>query len=697
MKRILIKTCYILIVISMLLGVFVGCAPEETPPIPPVGDFILSDTSVELAVGDQKTLTVSGNVGEVSWSSDSPSIVSVTGGNCTALALGVANITAIDGEKVLSCRIEVKECPSGKSLLRVNSSIINYLNQTASANINDVSLISADLYVNGQKVDSDIAISSSNSQVATISNGYLTTLSEGTTKISATTTYNGTTYNSKEYTLTVSGDNVLFVDRSEITILTPQGITVPNVHENTSAEIKVYTKGANGSVNLMQNSDIEWVSSDQTIATVSNGIVQSVKGGNAVITAKYNGQEVSVLVSVATPIYNAHDMNTLALYTYLLSKEEATKKLSENYVLMNDIDYSQSEYNWIVPIASVNGEFFNSLRVDLSINGDISFFSRTWENLLGLAKAKVDSATVLYTLPQGELDQLQQSERAKYEFKGINPNNVAFSGTFDGNGYSIKNAWLLCDNVQYTGGKTFGTGALSFIGNLTGTLKNLAFENLMIGDNNVIIDYFNSETAFDHVYNKNGSQLYSPDDTNALYATYEKENVDGSGSDLYMKAYNGIVGARVGRDQWGRRNASTSALVLRNSGIIENVYMSYTNTASECNVISAISLYNAGVIKDCVLVPVLDEYNDAACFDQGIGNPVCYTNVGKVQNVAVCHKYTTKQNYSSIFENQGETSGMVTYKSFELLKSEPAYSAIFNPKYWDSTEMMLIKNANQFN
>ena len=679
----------------MLMAVAVGCNPETPPPPTPPADFEISETFLELGVGDRKTLTVSGNEGQVSWTSDANQIVSVDNGNLTAKAVGVANITAsADGES-LSCRVEVKECPSGASLLKINNSFIDYVTKTASLDLYSSSDISASLYVNGVYTQSDIVISSSNSDILSVADGKIFANSVGTAKLSATTTLNGTVYNSVEYTFTVGDNRSLLVDEEEITLLTNLGNSGAFT-ENLTANIKVYVLGANGTKDLLPADSVEWVSEDPTIATVENGVVSSVSSGNTVVTAKYNGKEVSVKVVVAIPIFDIDDMDALGLVTYLFNKELATDFLSKNYVLMNDLDYSTRSMNWLIPIASVNGEFFNQLRSDISINGDITYYSRTWERVLGLSKAKVDSATILYTKTQQELDAMDENARKEFEFKGINPNNVAFSGTFDGNGHTIKNAWLLADNVLYTNGKTFGVGAQSFIGNLTGTLKNIAFENLKIADNNIIIDYVNEETALTHTYNKNSSQLYSKDDPNALYATYAKENVDGTGADLYMKGYNGLIGTRIGRDQWGRRNGNTSALVLSNKGTIQNVYISYTNTASTCNTMSAITLYNGGLIDSCVLVPVLEEYNDAACFDQAIGNPVAYKNVGIIKNVSVCHKYTTMQNYSSIYENNGETISLVTFASFDSLKAEPAYTSSFNPMYWDAAEMKLIANAHDF-
>ncbi len=679
----------------MLAGVLAGCQPEETPP-PQTVDFALSESFIELGLGDTYTLTAEGNEGEITWASDCTEIVSVFSGKLTARALGIANITATADEGSLTCRVEVKECPSGKSLLVVNSSIIDYATKSATVSVNQTVPVSAKLYVDGEiQPQADIALSSSDSEVLLVAGEKIIAKKAGTAKIVAKSTFNGTDYVSNEYIFTVEDTSVLSPTKSEITILEPLNMSsAQNSVDNCRKQIDLLVKAPNGSLNPIPSNEVEWTVENDEIATVQNGLIASVSNGNTVVKAKYNGTEVSIKVNVAMPIYSADDMDKLGLATYTLTKSDAEKMLSKNFVMMNDIDYSERTRNWLIPIASVNGEFFNSLRAELSINGDISYYSKSWEHVLGLSTAKVDSATTLYTISQEELDALDDNARKQYEFKGINPNNVAFSGTFDGNGYSIKNAYLMVDNVQYTAGKTYSTGAQSFIGNLTGTVKNLSLENLWIGDNNMLVDYDPTSAKYlTHVYDNNSSHMYRPDNPLALYKSYDK---DKEGKDLYMKSYNGIIGLRADRDQWGHRYGYTSALIMRNSGTVENVYMSYSNTASTCYTIAGITLYNAGTIKNVVLAPILEEYNSQVVFDMGIGNPVAYKNAGMIQNVAVCHKLTTKQNYSSIFENLGETVGMVTYENFDVFKGEPAYSASFSPVSWNSAEMKLIKNIYGF-
>lgn len=80
----------------------------------PVSDVQLNITKTQLQVG--KTLTLEATVlpedatdKTVTWASDAPAIASVENGLVTAVAPGIAHITAMAGVKVATCEIEVKD------------------------------------------------------------------------------------------------------------------------------------------------------------------------------------------------------------------------------------------------------------------------------------------------------------------------------------------------------------------------------------------------------------------------------------------------------------------------------------------------------------------------------------------------------------------------------------------------------------
>jgi uncharacterized protein with FMN-binding domain len=70
----------------------------------------LNKSSLEMVVGNTKTLKVSNAPGTVKWSSSNPSVVSVTSkGKVTAKSKGKATITVKSGTQKKQCKVTVKQ------------------------------------------------------------------------------------------------------------------------------------------------------------------------------------------------------------------------------------------------------------------------------------------------------------------------------------------------------------------------------------------------------------------------------------------------------------------------------------------------------------------------------------------------------------------------------------------------------------
>ena len=123
--------------------------------------------------------------------------------------------------------------------------------------------------------DKKVKYSSSDSSVATIKDGKVTAISAGTCKI--TVTSNADKNIKAEFTLTVKGSS----EEPPVEIM-PELITINGKNEveegkSTALTISVEPSGA--------SSECTWVSSDPSIATVTNGVVKGVKQGTVTITA----------------------------------------------------------------------------------------------------------------------------------------------------------------------------------------------------------------------------------------------------------------------------------------------------------------------------------------------------------------------------------------------------------------------------
>lgn len=74
-----------------------------------VVDPKLSVKSVNLLVGETKTLKVFDGTGGVKWKSDNPSIIAVNKGRITAKKAGQAKITAVCNRRKMTCMVNVKK------------------------------------------------------------------------------------------------------------------------------------------------------------------------------------------------------------------------------------------------------------------------------------------------------------------------------------------------------------------------------------------------------------------------------------------------------------------------------------------------------------------------------------------------------------------------------------------------------------
>ena len=385
--------------------------------------------------------------------------------------------------------------------------------------------------------------------------------------------------------------------------------TALNLLENKTVDGTVNTKNVNATVAAtykgVDNEDlglatgVQLKSNNETVAKVNDGgIIEAVSSGETVITATApdatNTVDISVTVwvGIATPA----DMDALSLITYYNDKTTAQTLLSKNYLLMNDIDYSTHVRNFILPIASPSGAQYNnsasaagttdcynlgngnilwaiacSIRAGNPMNMKVAHYSLTWKALLGLTDQtmEVNGNTVHY---------LTDSEGN--EFKGINPNLVSFSGKLNGNGYSIKNAWIMADNFVFLypndSYSTIGVGNC-FMGINYGAISNIGFESVKLPNVNVTYemgDVNGLQTQMTYKqYWHNASQ--SSMTINGQYC--------GLPAGSYVKANSSTPEGICLQANYSRRDQTSSmgsALIVSNMGSISNLYFDYASCST---------------------------------------------------------------------------------------------------------------------
>ena len=293
--------------------------PEEgVTPIEATG-IALNKASASLSVGStlqlRANLEPSGASGAINWSSSNNDVASVSGGLVTANSVGEAVITATVGAYSDTCTITVTpqsiNYGSEEDPLSITDAI-EVINHTGD------SLTAQPLYVKGI-VSSNTVYSDKYSNYSYLwlqsddgKTAQAFELYRPVADSSITSTYSaanslvgkeivaygyGTYYNSSTYELTTSTN-----DPANPTILSVAAPSATNITLNReTADVNVgetvtltATLTPNGS-----NSPITWESSDETIATVNNGVVTGVKAGTAVITARVSEDiEAQCVVSV---------------------------------------------------------------------------------------------------------------------------------------------------------------------------------------------------------------------------------------------------------------------------------------------------------------------------------------------------------------------------------------------------------------
>jgi hypothetical protein len=602
---------------------FAACG--KSPPAAPAPE--LSDAAVELVEGDQKQLSVKNLPDGVTpvWSSDNESVVTVDqSGLVTAVSAGTAAIAVKAGEHPsLSCSVKVnaKSEDAIETILSLNAVSEDTLRlveqQSYSVGLylrkGDFILSESDYTVRWHiQSEGVISIANSDKPFANIS-----TAGVGSTSIWAECVYNGKTFISKSYSVIVDALKMIRAPHPALTLVTPTTVCGANVTNPAwaaqPATVEWYAPSTNqtGSIDV---SGLTFESSEVSVATVdANGVISAVAPGEAVISV--NSEEYGVAeigVTVRIPVSSPVDLDALSLFTYTLSKEDAQAALSQYYVLTNDIDYASHTRGYILPVASVADatnakgadgfSLYHVLEESARLHplnatgqglGHVSFYSAAWRDILNLTDA---------TKQVGE-DTVRILKKADdSEFKGINPHGLAFTGTLDGNGYAVKNAWLMMDNfVAQVRPNPMACVANSFIGRNAGTVKNIVFDNITIGSER---DAY-SDGRYDFAYSGAWEN-----DTASVYRRYVGDDAKyemflrSDGADYtVVRSYEVPAGWSAGRDSFA------GALIFANSGVIENVRFNYSTSGKGdwygggLTKGGGLTYYNAsaGIVRDVIV------------------------------------------------------------------------------------------------
>ena len=249
----------------------------------------LDKTALAIERFDTATITanVEGTTDAVVWSSDNEGVATVSGGVVTAVAAGVATITAKVGDASATCAVTVTD-----------SGYFPVLNTGKS----ELSLIESATYTltpsvtfRGNGVTASFTYEVADSAVATVSDaGVITAVKEGTTTVTVRSSYVG--YALEEtVTVKVMENSSITLSDSSVSLATSKPDGTDYLTSKT-VTADVVDKGADGDAG-----NIVWSTGSDTVATVSGGVITAVGEGTTTVTATYvttSGKTITATVAV---------------------------------------------------------------------------------------------------------------------------------------------------------------------------------------------------------------------------------------------------------------------------------------------------------------------------------------------------------------------------------------------------------------
>ena len=262
--------------IFVLAIIAISCTePEPEPEFIAVSSVKLNQTSVDLYKGESVNLTVTilpenATNQTISWYSADTNIAVVVKGKVTAIAVGSTTITAKVGNISTSCRVTVK--PTEAASIK--------LDQTSVSIHVDESVTLTATILPENTTDKTIKWSSVDQSIATVDqNGKITGIAVGSTTITAQT---GNIKATCSVTVKPTEVSSIKLDQTSVAIV---------IGESVNLTATILPENAT-------NKTISWSSSDQSVATVTNGRVTAIALGNAVVTAQVGNIKANCAVTV---------------------------------------------------------------------------------------------------------------------------------------------------------------------------------------------------------------------------------------------------------------------------------------------------------------------------------------------------------------------------------------------------------------
>ena len=259
------------------------CKVTVTAAVVPVESVKLDKESLEMVEGDKATLTATvtpDNATDktVTWTSSDETIVTVANGEVTAVKEGTATITAKAGDnKTATCAVKV-----AKKVIAVTGIALDKtsVGMTEGEETQLTATVKPD-----DATDKTVTWSTSDAAIATVTDGKVKAVKEGTATITAKAGDKSATCTVKVAKKVISVTSIT-LDKTTLALTKGEESTLTATVKPDDATDKTVT----------------WSTSNAEVVTVENGKVKAVGGGTATITAKAGDKSATCAVSVTVPV-----------------------------------------------------------------------------------------------------------------------------------------------------------------------------------------------------------------------------------------------------------------------------------------------------------------------------------------------------------------------------------------------------------
>lgn len=458
---------------------------------------INAPTEVTMAVYDVEDLdvTVLNYEGEPTLVSSDPTVVEVQGKTLYAHKEGTAVIVITAGE----ARAEVNVTITAPQ----NSPAISVPTLNVRVVVGNTFAFAPEIKMGEQTVEGELSVSVADQTVATYANGVITALKIGSTTLTVSGTYFSTNLRQVTVNIVVIDDLIVSYSAQSVDLFT----YAPEGGESLYPTEQTITVTVEEQGELVDDPEITWEIADEKVATVTDGRVVAVGEGETTITATYKTVETPIAVTVtktllsADTAYKEYDMNpkddtadyivfdlgeefTMDEITGVFDYTSGTKvpvtydtsagelRLDEENIPVGEVVLVVENENYGKTYEALIATKFIYDKDDLTQMMDLATEGYAVYDEQDPGRDFYDGADGYFVLAadidfEGDVFRLTDEE-----------SSVGFIGTLDGRGHSISNVCKLAN----------GNGRNGMFGRISGTIKNVAFLNVVGSYNNTNTD-----------------------------------------------------------------------------------------------------------------------------------------------------------------------------------------------------------------